>query len=252
MKFSSVIVFALLSTVGTTLASPMKRAASAAVQQQNAADAEALNAKFATLSASSPCTSGQNACVNGQFAQCSNGKFALSPCAAGTTCCALPLVNSRGTSITCDTPADRDARIAAAKGSGGSAPASNPAGTAAASSSTAPKNTSSGAKTASTTNTSSTGGNSIAAIRMQNAADAISQQNADNALTASSPCTNGQIHCVGGQVGQCTGGKFALSSCAAGTQCFVLPLVNKAGTSVTCDTQADRDARIKAAQQGQS
>ncbi|KAF9444810.1 hypothetical protein P691DRAFT_627410, partial [Macrolepiota fuliginosa MF-IS2] len=79
---------------------------------QNGLDAQALNQKFASLTASSSCTSGENACVNNAFAQCVNGKFVSTSCAGGTVCAALPLVNSAGTSITCTTAADRDARIA--------------------------------------------------------------------------------------------------------------------------------------------
>lgn len=110
----------------------------ASFTKQNGLDAQKLNAKFQTLSASSSCTSGQNACVNGQFAQCVNGKFALTACAGGLTCFALPLVNSAGTrfvqlhavifdvvltrfttSITCDTQADAVARIANTGATGG-------------------------------------------------------------------------------------------------------------------------------------
>ncbi|KAH9975209.1 hypothetical protein BJV74DRAFT_798804 [Russula compacta] len=86
---------------------------------QNGQDAQALNQKFQTLTPDSPCTDGENACVNGQFAQCSGGKFALTTCSAGETCTALPLVNSRGTSVTCDTQSDANTRIANALGSGG-------------------------------------------------------------------------------------------------------------------------------------
>ncbi|KAE9389981.1 Dus-domain-containing protein [Gymnopus androsaceus JB14] len=39
----------------------------------NGQQAQALNAQFATLTTSSSCTSGQDACVNGGFAQCVNG-----------------------------------------------------------------------------------------------------------------------------------------------------------------------------------
>ncbi|CAK5264987.1 unnamed protein product [Mycena citricolor] len=87
----------------------------------NGEAAIALNAKFATLTANSPCTEGEDACVTGQVAQCVNGKFVLQPCAATTQCFALPLVNSAGTSITCDTQADFDARIAATGASAGAA-----------------------------------------------------------------------------------------------------------------------------------
>ena len=64
---------------------------------ENGKDALALNAKFATLTASSSCTDGENACVGSGFAQCVGGKFVITQCAGGLTCAALPLVNKRGT-----------------------------------------------------------------------------------------------------------------------------------------------------------
>ncbi|CAG8542079.1 3700_t:CDS:2 [Dentiscutata heterogama] len=85
-------------------------------QKQNGLDAEALQKKFATFTTSTPCNTGDTACINGQFAQCTNkNNWALQPCSGGLTCCALPLVNKPGTSITCDSKADQDARINAAK-----------------------------------------------------------------------------------------------------------------------------------------
>ncbi|KAI0291651.1 hypothetical protein B0F90DRAFT_1812095 [Multifurca ochricompacta] len=83
---------------------------------QNGKDAQALNVKFQSLTADSSCTDGENACVGGNFAQCVGGKFVTTACSASTTCVALPLVNKPGTSITCDTQADADARIATALG----------------------------------------------------------------------------------------------------------------------------------------
>lgn len=44
-----------------------------------------ISQQFASLTASSPCTAGQNACVGTQFAQCVNGHFVLTPCAGGLT-----------------------------------------------------------------------------------------------------------------------------------------------------------------------
>ncbi|KAA1475559.1 hypothetical protein DENSPDRAFT_883653 [Dentipellis sp. KUC8613] len=88
-------------------------------QLQNGKDAQKLNASFKSLSASSSCTSGQEACIDGSFAQCDNGKFVVTQCGAGTTCIALPLVNKAGTSIACTTNADATARIAATGATGG-------------------------------------------------------------------------------------------------------------------------------------
>jgi hypothetical protein len=69
----------------------------AAFTLQNGLDAQALNKQFQGLTASSPCTDGQQACVQGQFAQCVGSTFQLTPCAAPLQCFALPLDNKPGT-----------------------------------------------------------------------------------------------------------------------------------------------------------
>jgi len=86
---------------------------------QNGRDAQGLNAQFATLTANSSCTDGQNACVSGAFAQCIGGKFVTTPCAASLVCAALPLVNSPGTSVTCTTEEDAITRIGNTGAQGG-------------------------------------------------------------------------------------------------------------------------------------
>ena len=75
----------------------MSLEARASFTKQNGLDAQKLNAKFKTLKASSSCKSGEVACINGNFAQCSNNKFVIFPCSGGLACVALPLVNSPGT-----------------------------------------------------------------------------------------------------------------------------------------------------------
>ncbi|EJD00761.1 uncharacterized protein FOMMEDRAFT_88318, partial [Fomitiporia mediterranea MF3/22] len=85
----------------------------------NGRDAQALNAKFATLTAGDSCSDGENACVGTKFAQCTGGTWSVNDCAGGTQCFALPLVNSRGTSVTCDTENDALARIQATGATGG-------------------------------------------------------------------------------------------------------------------------------------
>ncbi|CAG8657281.1 4669_t:CDS:2, partial [Ambispora leptoticha] len=89
------------------------------IRHQNALDAIALNKSFASLTPNSSCdpTTQANACVNNQVAQCVGGKFTLTACSPGLQCVALPLLLKSGTSITCDTAADRDARIQDALGS---------------------------------------------------------------------------------------------------------------------------------------
>ncbi|KAI0709640.1 hypothetical protein C8T65DRAFT_695640 [Cerioporus squamosus] len=113
---------------------------------KNGQDAIAQNNKFKTLTPDSSCNAGDIACVNDKFAQCVGGKFVLQACGGGTICAALPLVNSAGTSVTCTTAADRDARIAATGataaagtgGNGGNKGGDNAAGAASSSAAAAP------------------------------------------------------------------------------------------------------------------
>ncbi|PAV14840.1 hypothetical protein PNOK_0939300 [Pyrrhoderma noxium] len=81
---------------------------------------------------------------------------------------------------------------------------------------------------------------------LQNGLDA-QKGNAEAAtLSAGSACTDGEVTCAGADVGQCVGGKIVTTACSGGTQCFVLPLLNKAGTSAACTTEDDASARIAA------
>lgn len=98
---------------------PSPSSASGSFHLQNGKDAQALNAKFAGLTADSACTGSEQACVNGGFGQCVAGKFSVTPCSGGLTCAALPLVNKPGTSVTCDTTADALARISNTGATGG-------------------------------------------------------------------------------------------------------------------------------------
>lgn len=118
MKCSILTAFLLSATA---LAIPAPRHVSrSSFSLQNGEQAIAQNNQFASLTADSACTSGQNACVNQEFAQCVNGKFVLTSCGSGLICAALPLVNSAGTSITCTTQSDLQSRIAATGATSGS------------------------------------------------------------------------------------------------------------------------------------
>jgi len=83
-----------------------------------------------------------------------------------------------------------------------------------------------------------------AAFTLQNGKDAQALNKKFQTLTENSPCTTGETACVKGQLAQCAGGKFSLTPCAGSLTCVALPLVNKAGTSTTCDTQQDAEQRI--------
>ncbi|KAF8513821.1 hypothetical protein BU17DRAFT_68617 [Hysterangium stoloniferum] len=147
--------------------------------------------KFTSLSASSACTDGDLACINGTFAQCSGKKFLLTACAVGTICVTLPLVNKPGTSMTCDTSADRDARIAAtgAIHPGQAAPAPAPA--------TAPPPADKQVLSDDKTSFTLSNGKATQALNKQFAS-----------LTTSSSCTGGQNASVNNQFAQCVDGKI--------------------------------------------
>jgi hypothetical protein len=109
MKFQTTFILVALCILSTFSASVIE--AKQCVQKQNAKDAIALTNKFKKLTKDSPCKSGENACIKGIFAKCDQGKYVLMPCDPILECKVLPLVNSRGTSITCDTSEDAANRI---------------------------------------------------------------------------------------------------------------------------------------------
>lgn len=108
------------TAVPTSAASPAPASlATGSFQLKNGQAAQQLNAQFAALTPDSPCTSGENACVGSDFAQCVGGNFVTQSCGATLMCAALPLINSAGTSITCTTQADAVTRIANTGATGG-------------------------------------------------------------------------------------------------------------------------------------
>ncbi|KAI0334634.1 hypothetical protein GY45DRAFT_1318236 [Cubamyces sp. BRFM 1775] len=107
------------AAASATTAAASSGSSSSSFQLQNAKDAQALNAKFATLTADSSCNDGDMACIDSGFAQCVGGKFVNMGCGATLQCFALPLVNKPGTSLACTTSDDAAARMAAAGATGG-------------------------------------------------------------------------------------------------------------------------------------
>jgi len=108
MYFTNVYISLALALVVSAI--PMDKRA--AFTLANGKQAAAQNEAFKTLTPDSSCKDGENACVEGKFAQCSDGKFLLTPCGVGLQCVVLPLVTKPGTSVTCDTVADAKIRVA--------------------------------------------------------------------------------------------------------------------------------------------
>ncbi|KAF9052292.1 hypothetical protein BDZ89DRAFT_1153712 [Hymenopellis radicata] len=190
---------------------------------QNGLDAQKLNAQFASLTQSSSCQEGDTACINDGFAQCVGGAFVIATCGSGLTCAALPLVNKAGTSLTCTTVADATSRIAATGATGGITGDGSTSFASDASSTTADN----AANTAAVVSPSSGGD-----FKTQNGQEAQKLNAQFAGLTTNSSCQDGENACVNGGFAQCVGGKFTITECNVGLQCFALPLVNSPGTSV--------------------
>ncbi|KAI0651471.1 hypothetical protein C8Q79DRAFT_36991 [Trametes meyenii] len=198
---------------------------------QNGKDAIALNQKFASLNANSPCQTGENACIDSKFAQCVNGKFVTTACAGGLVCAALPLVNSAGTSITCTTAADRDARIAAtgatAAGGAGANSAAPPAtsfkagkggkassSAAAVATSSAAAATTSSAAAASGTSTSAQNGATGKGAAAGNGGDPQTSLTLVQSVIATGFANDGQDQPTAGQVPSLTSTNNFINFCA--------------------------------------
>ncbi|EPQ61004.1 hypothetical protein GLOTRDRAFT_135580 [Gloeophyllum trabeum ATCC 11539] len=184
MKYSAVLAIAFALSASVADARPMRRAASAQ-DTKNGQDAAALNAQFKSMTVGQACTTGQNACINGAFAQCANGKMVSLGCAPGTTCAAVPITGGPGTLVMCTTQADIDARFAAAgvsntgAAASGAAASSSAATGATASSSAVAASSSAAAGTKATS--SAAAASSVAASATSSAAAAASSSAANNA-----------------------------------------------------------------------
>ncbi|CAG8435183.1 2367_t:CDS:1 [Diversispora eburnea] len=86
-------------------------------------------------------------------------------------------------------------------------------------------------------------------IRGLNAKDAEDLQKKFKSFTKNTPCKPDETACIGTAFAKCfstgTKNEWSIQPCAGGLKCAVLPLVLKRGTSITCDTEEDRVARIK-------
>lgn len=80
--------------------------------------------------------------------------------------------------------------------------------------------------------------------RQENNGQLAVDLNAEFATAQAGDACDGEVSCVGDQLGQCVNGAVVATACAPGTICRALPLVNAEGTSVACTTQADFDQRI--------
>ncbi|KAM6492599.1 hypothetical protein JOM56_012323, partial [Amanita muscaria] len=89
-------------------------------------------------------------------------------------------------------------------------------------------------------------GNASTDFQKQNGLDAQKLNAQFASLSTSDPCQAGSMACVNSSFAQCISGKWTLTPCPSGLQCYALPLVKSPGTSLACDTQKDASARIAA------
>ncbi|KNZ81592.1 hypothetical protein J132_11224 [Termitomyces sp. J132] len=88
---------------------------------------------------------------------------------------------------------------------------------------------------------------STGSFQKQNALDAQKLNAQLNALKESDSCTDGAIACINTSFAQCIQAKWVLSECPSGLRCVALPLVNKPGTTLACDTDTDANSRFETA-----
>ncbi|RXW17307.1 hypothetical protein EST38_g8549 [Candolleomyces aberdarensis] len=81
----------------------------------------------------------------------------------------------------------------------------------------------------------------------QNALDAQKLNAKFKTIKATDSCTNNEMACIDGGFAQCVGGQWQVQKCAGSLRCYALPLVNKAGTSLACDSQEGSKARFEVA-----
>ena len=60
-----------------------------------------------------------------------------------------------------------------------------------------------------------------------------------HALTASSPCNDGDVACIGGQFASCWDGSYHLYSCPGDWACAAIPNEWSSGTTTICDSPDD-------------
>ncbi|KAG5642650.1 hypothetical protein DXG03_002389 [Asterophora parasitica] len=90
------------------------------LQHENAVKAQKLNAASKNVKVTDACQGNEIQCIDGAFAMCNFGKWALTECSgAGLRCYNLPLVNKAGVTSSCTTEADAVARFEAAGVTGG-------------------------------------------------------------------------------------------------------------------------------------
>ncbi|CAG8641874.1 17727_t:CDS:2 [Cetraspora pellucida] len=87
--------------------------------------------------------------------------------------------------------------------------------------------------------------NNSTCFQKQNAIDAENLQKKFDSFTTKTPCNVGDQACINNQFAQCTAtNNWTLQKCNGGLTCCALPLRNKPGTSIACDTKQDQTARI--------
>ncbi|CAG8672649.1 15645_t:CDS:2 [Cetraspora pellucida] len=87
--------------------------------------------------------------------------------------------------------------------------------------------------------------NNATCFQKQNAIDAENLQKKFDTFTTKTPCNVGDQACINNQFAQCTAtNTWVLEQCNGGLTCCALPLRNKPGTSIACDTKQDQTARI--------
>ncbi|TFK41509.1 hypothetical protein BDQ12DRAFT_710592 [Crucibulum laeve] len=112
------LIFAILAS---TFVHAAPTALDAATLLRNGQTAQQLNTQFSSLKITDACNAGEQACVEGSIATCTDGKWDTSKgrCAKSQECFAIPSVSKEGTNLTCTSEKSALSIITASGAKGG-------------------------------------------------------------------------------------------------------------------------------------
>ncbi|CAG8468097.1 9563_t:CDS:2 [Paraglomus occultum] len=88
-----------------------------------------------------------------------------------------------------------------------------------------------------------------ACFQQDNARKAAALNKKFKGIKLTDKCVDGTFGCIGGKFVKCAFKKWVSFDCPPTETCSFLPLVNKPGTTCTCDTPADIASRFKLARE---
>ncbi|THU96530.1 hypothetical protein K435DRAFT_664342, partial [Dendrothele bispora CBS 962.96] len=85
----------------------------------NGQKAQQLNAAFKNLTVDDACSTGDQACISGDLANCVDDKWQTTSCRGSQQCFALPSVKQQGVNVACTSERSAESLISATGATGG-------------------------------------------------------------------------------------------------------------------------------------